>query len=196
MKWVVPAWESRQKRVWSLTYTVISRTFASNLWGQNKIIWVASNFLYHKWPWGVSFTTWLGAMFQVVLHDNDDGPRHKLKGISTNQRANIIVLGRYPMKISYCNVRGNSFEMKVKAEHEPCVKRWVWRSLYFLVHLWQTTYNTDYICVCLKWMVLFHHMDHHRNSSEHLCNIFMIGLLSAGATLRVRQTQQSFWSLC
>jgi len=38
-------------------------------------------------------------------------------------------------------------------------------------------------CICWKLTVLFHHMDHHRNPSEHLCNIFMIGLLSAGATL-------------
>lgn len=57
-------------------------------------------------------------MFQVVLYDNDDGPRHKLKGISTNQRADIILLGRYPMKINYWNVKGNSFHMKVKEEYK------------------------------------------------------------------------------
>ncbi len=53
-------------------------------------------------------------------------------------------------------------------------------------------------CICWKLIVLFHHMDHHRTPSEHLCNIFMIGLLSAGATLfkQALQTQQSFWPLC
>lgn len=46
-------------------------------------------------------------------------------------------------------------------------------------------YNTisQTIKTHLLEIVLFHHMDHHRNPSEHLCNIFMIGLFSAGATL-------------